>query len=265
MRNKLLYLLIGTLFLSILISACSKKNQGEGQVKEMNTNQDKGKKEEPLATKEMLMELFQLTEEDLEEIPVNELLSYDNMTEEDLMDLKIHLIDSSYMVTYLKDIQKSMEEEKKIKEEYGIIDFTYILAAKEYEGELPDIDSIHYLVDAYNIGDGGYSCVIDFEKSKIYYNPDNAGIYDDIRYADKVIDLTPEMKEEIIQELEEANLEKWEYEYDEYRGEGSEECFWEFGVEFNDGTIMSTVGNYGTTPKEYKTLRDELYEKLNEY
>ncbi|WP_455715894.1 hypothetical protein [Anaerosporobacter sp.] len=230
----------------------------------ISTNQQEGE-EDKLATKELLMEMFGVTEEDLEEIPVEDIISYFKITEGDLIIIKDELINPTDVTNYLKLSLKEMEEEIKIKEEYGTIDFTYILAAKEYEGELPNIDSIHYLVDSYNIGDGGYSCVIDFEKSKLYYNPDNAGIYDDIRYADKVIELTPEMKEEIIKELEEANIGEWDYEYNGYRGEGGEECLWQFGVEFNDGTIVSTAGIYGNTPKEYKTLRDVLYEKLNEY
>ncbi|WP_455715895.1 hypothetical protein [Anaerosporobacter sp.] len=269
MKRKIICILIGVVFLIVLLTACTVKKQEEGkkeevkkeEVKEMDINEDNG----TLATKEYLIDLFLITEEDLDGIPVDEILYYFKITVKNLNEIKEDMKENASIITNLKLLQKSMEEEKQIEKEYGTIDFTYILGAKEQEGEFPNIDSIHYLVDSYNIGEGGYSCVIDFEKNKVYYEPNTASAYRDIRYAEKVIDLTPELKEEIIKEIEDAKLEEWDYEYDGYRGKGGEECFWKFGVEFNDGTIVSNRGLYGNSPKEYITLRDELYEKLNEY
>lgn len=260
MKKKFFYLLMSAVLSSILMSACSTKRSKEEE--KVNIKEYTNKEEKTLASKEFLMITFSITEKDIENLPVDEILSYYKITEEDLLETKQQLVNPSDITNYLKLLQKDIKEEKRIKEEYGTIDFKYILEAKEYTGNLPDIESIRYLVDSYNIGTGGYSCVIDFEKNKIYYQPNAAGVCDDIRYAEKVIDLTSETKEEIIGLLEDVKLGDWKYKYDEYRGEGGEECFWEFGVEFNDGTIVSNYGIYGDSPDEYITLRDILYDKI---
>ena len=112
MKRKIICLLTCVVFSIILLNACTMKKQEEGkkeEVKEMNINQDN----ETLATKDFLIELFHITEKDLDGIAVDEILSYFKITEKNLREIKEDMKENASIITNLNLLEKSMEEEKK--------------------------------------------------------------------------------------------------------------------------------------------------------
>lgn len=229
-RVRILFVLINLMVL-VMINGCSnKKQEGDNQMTQ-NQNDENQEDSEKLATKEFVMEIYALTEEDLEGIDVEKIIEYYAMAEE-----VISLSKRENIVGFLKDLQDDIEEEI----EDSKYDFEYLVNAKEYEGEYPSFGDIKYLAYFQSEGDGGYSFLFDFENDNVFFASGGRGVYEDYRKASATYKLTEELKKQLIAVLETAKVEDWEYHYEEdiY----PEPVNWNFGMEFKDGTVISHSG-----------------------
>lgn len=246
------------IIISIFLTGCIwGKTEGENNVKD-NVNKDNiesRQAEETLATKEFLMETFQLSEEEIEPYHVEEFISYYELTEQFFLDEKDNSNALSDIVKEFERLQKNMQSDKEDESN----DFSYLVEAEEFKGDFPDMQSARYLAVSHQLGDGGTSFLIDFDKNIIYDSPQTNNVYENIQYAQNKVELTDEMKAEIIQSLKEAKIQKWKYEYSG-EGEFALENWWHLGIEFEDGTVISYSGA-GAVPSNYKPLSDVLFKR----
>jgi hypothetical protein len=193
---------------------------------------------EQLASKEFLKELFGVTEVDIVKYEVEEFISAFGLTEEFFYQEKEALkYPNEDIINIFAELQKDLHAPK-MEENY---DFSYLYEAIEYAGEFPNIDTLSYLTASEYMGDGGSSFVIDFRKNKIYFDYKVASVFRDIRRAEEVLDITEIERDEIINALKEIEFYKWDYSYVDKKDPNSE-AFWDFGMEFGDGTIISYNG-----------------------
>lgn len=212
---------------------------------------------EKLATKEFLIETFHVSEKDIKKYEVEEVISAYGLTEDFFLHEKENFSEPLDVISVFARLQEDFHTPAE-KEKY---DFSYLYKAKEYTGELPDVSTIKYLAASNYVGDGGSSFVIDFENNKIYCMYHTAVVDDDIRYADKVTNITEEERKIIINALKEAEINKWKHSYVNKK-EPSGEVFWDFGVEFNDGTIVSFNGKGGSADT-YPKFRDMILKNIS--
>ena len=240
----------------ILFTSCtSEKSKGADK---MNDNENKGKnmveqEEKKLATKEFLIETYHLTEEEIEESEIEKLITYFELTEGFFLEEISYGNDFSTTIYNLLIAQEELE----MKGEEENNDFSYLLEAEEFKGEFPELGKIRHLAASMNIADGGYSCFIDFKNFKIYYEYNTAFVYENIQNAEEVLEISETVREEIINALKEAEIDQWDYSYVD-KNEPSGEVFWDFGMEFEDGTIISFSGKGGSAAS-FPELRDVIF------
>lgn len=241
--------------MGLLLTGCAtNKVKGDEKVEGVQNLQEEAEKE-PLATKAFILETFQLTEDDLEKLDIEELISYFQLTEEYFRQVKQNLKDLSYITIDLKRLQEQMAEEKK--EEKS--DFSYLISGEKFTSEFPDMETIRYLVVSDQQDTGGTSFVIDFDKAMIYDSYNTANLYTDIRKADKESVLKEDQKNEIIKALKDAEIWKWNYMYSDESDSGLAN-WWHLGAEFEDGTTVSFNGA-GIVPDNYGILEKVLYNR----
>lgn len=241
--------------IGLLLTGCAtEKMKGDEKVESIQSSQEEADKK-PLATKAFILETFQLTEEDVENYDLEELISYFQLTEDYFLQVKQNLKNLSYITIDIKRLQEQMLKEK-TEEKY---DFSYLINAEKFTGEFPDMASIKYLTVSDQQDTGGTSFVIDFEKGIIYDSYNTANLYSDIRKADKETELKEEQKNDIIKALEVAEIWKWDYMYSD-DSESGMASWWHLGAEFEDGTIVSFNGA-GIVPDNYNVLEKVLYNR----
>lgn len=229
-------------------------NRKENGLKDKSTVQKtKDASGDKLATREFLIKTFHVTEEDIKKYEVEEVVSALGLTEDFFMHEKENFSEPSDVVSVFARLQEDFHEP--VPE--GKFDFSNLYKAKEFKGEFPDVNTIKYLAASNYIGDGGSSFVIDFKDNKIYYLYNTAFVYEDIRRADKVVELTEKERNEVLTALEKAEIDKWNYSYINEK-EPSGEVFWDFGMEFDNGSILSFKGK-GDTADSYPELREVIF------
>lgn len=254
-------LVFGTIA-GLFLTGCTAEKMKEdeklkGKDKQVNSQQtaEKG----PLATKDFIKKTFQLTEEEVDNYEVEDLISYYQLTEEYFLEEKHNLKNLSSITIVLKFLQKQMRKAKEENENEYDYDFTYLLKGEEVKGDLPDMETIQYLTVSDQTGTGGTSFLIDFDENMIYDSYYSAGLYSDIRKADKETALSEKQKADIIKALQDAKIWKWKSMYSSKSDVGLE-SWWHLGVEFEDGTIVSFSGA-GKVPDNYNTLEEVLYKR----
>jgi hypothetical protein len=239
----------------VLLTGCTLgKTKGEENVKDFeNKKMDETiSNTEPLATKEFIMETFQLTEEEFNAYRVEEYISKFNLSESYFLEEKSDTNDFSIIIDNLKILQEIQQDDDQ--ENY---DFSYLIKADEYNGEYPDIKSIKYLAVSQQYGDGGKSILIDFEKNIKFYSKISNHVYDNIQYAEGRSDFTEDEKNDMIQALTNAQIWEWNYMYSSDK-KAADESWWHFGVEFENGIIITYKGE-GKVPQNYTSLEEELF------
>lgn len=223
-RKRSIFFLIIMSLVFVMLIGCAEKKQ--------NNIEDKGKTEqtEPKATKEYIIEKFDLTDADLNGIDLDKLIEYYGFSEE-----VINEKTKDTIVISLTILQEMMETEI----EDAKYDFQYLVEAPEFAGEYPSFDEIKYLAYFKSEAEAGYSYFFDFDKNKIYYLYGGIGVYEDYRRANQTYELTDEIKKTVVQTLKEAEVNKWEYYYES--GEYREPVHWYFGMEFEDSTVVSNT------------------------
>lgn len=138
------------------------------------------------------------------------------------------------------------------------ITMEYLVKADEYEGEeIPDFNTVKYIALSSKYELYTSSCLVDLENSILYSASDHMPVYYDYTQANVICYLSELHKEKIIKALKEANIEKWKHRY----GSKNNDVVWEFGIEFNDGTVISSSGTEGSKdfPEEYDDISNVIY------
>jgi len=222
------------------------KNVDVIEAKEVET---KGYK---VMTRGYLLETYGITNEDLEGIEFDKIVEEGNLGE-----TSYGRYDKDQVLGSLKRDQAKIDEERA----HIANNKMYLLEAKPYKGDFPDISTLKYLsveADAFADDAEKVSYFVDFENNMFYFSG-AISLAVDYRYASTQIPLTDAEKEVLLEELENVHFENWKYMYDK---EGRASFFvWDTGLEFENGVVVTYHGTWnenGGTPKEYEKLKAVL-------
>lgn len=201
-------------------------------------------------TVEEFMNHYQLTEADLEGIDLQANIDYYIVLKNEMGNEP-----KEEVVSTLKIEQKEMEEENAEKKEREKSNLSYLVEADEFIGDIPDFDNLKYVTYYFDYSDDMeiVSGLVDFQSSKLFLGSLEP-VYEYYEGADEAYELTEEEILEIIQAIKETQFQSWDY-----NTIGNEDYFyeWKFGMEFNDGTVISYKGKQ-SEPIFYKGILDVI-------
>ena len=183
-----------------------------------------------MVTKEYLNEVWGITDEDLKDIDLDDVVYY--------KDLFVKRMDENnsreQILDKLRRYQEQLDHEKFLKEN----DKSYLLEAELTEEPLPDIKSVKYLLFEIDTSrtfmSSTKSRLIDFENNKYYES--RQSLKTDYIEMDDYIEFSDEEEEIIIKELDNLGIFDW-------YGKNKERDDWKMGIEFEDGTVITMSGN----------------------
>jgi hypothetical protein len=119
----------------------------------------------------------------------------------------------------------------------------YLFGADEFTGDFPNLDTLKYFAYSQVFETYSVSCLVDFENSRFFDFTPATWVSSDYTQASKVVKLTQQHKEKIIQALKDGNIAEWKHYYEDKKYKG--DIYWSIGLEFEDGLIISYNGSRG--------------------
>ena len=234
MNKKTGFLMIIIFLLVVIVVLIGNYFESKGEI--MKKSEDK------YVTKEYIMERYQITEEDIKGLDVEEILKRYPSTVDAFKDIKSKDKVINNFMRFQKLINEREEDEKYLDE----VSLTHLVHAEKKVEKFPDMNTVKYIAysnDNYELYT--LSFLIDFEKNK-YYGATGTLAYLDYADAPTVINITDAGKRKIINALKEAKLEEWKQKCEVKEIESG----WDMGIEFQDGTVVS-FNSGGKIPDEY--------------
>ncbi len=239
--NKKIFITISSILLLVLVPLIISV-----KIKENDHTND----ESQPVTKEFLMSEYDITEEEFESIDVNRVLrklswrtdGFDQNTTKEMV------------IEMLKKEQERIIRDEASSKHFAEVNLGYLFAADEYTGEYPDFSTLKYFAYTQEFETYSVSGLIDFDKSKFCDFTPESWVSSDYTQASKVVKLTQQHKEKIIQALRDGDLVKWKHYYEDKKFKG--DIYWSIGLEFKDGLIISYNGTAGDDgfPDEYDDM-----------
>lgn len=185
-------------------------------------------KQDKLATREFIIEYFDLNEDDIKHIDVEAVIEYYQITEEGIKS-------SSNVVAKLEMLEEQM------KDEAGKMgDFSYLLEGESASGDIKKED-IKYIAYLRGENDRNDVWLIDIDNNKVYYFLGETALIEP-ENADKEADLDVDDLDNILISIEDGKLNNWKPIYEGDNGDTTGSAGWRLGIQLNDGTVISYRG-----------------------
>lgn len=206
--------------------------------------------QDALATKQFIIEHFNITESDLEGIDVEGVIEYFQITQEGI-------ISSSDVVAKLKMLEEQMNTEIG----NGYIDFSYIFEGNTSKDAI-EVDSIKYIAFSYGQNDSSKTYIIDVLNSQ-YCSAIGDISFCNLHDEDALKMLESARLDDILKCVADAHVENWKASYEGNNGDTTGSEGWKLGIELKDNAVYSYSG-YGmfgeNAPAELNTIKQSICE-----